>query len=296
MNELEHDGVAPEPTPDKTHDAEPSPQPPVAPQGTAAPKASGADSATVAASEPELEPPPVWEDPNEPSESIPEHSDDAWAFLQQPDSPELDEAPPAPEKEPAGALERALSQRLFRPDLGQLLAGVERALGASTSRKKSALPLLRLVSRARIAAASESQLLEVLLRAHASGRVADDFGLLSALLARRLVLPSLRAARRGIESSTRQRLLRELQLLVSRVTRARGEHGLRELVRLSARIGAAAAERGRPLTELVSLLARRMERTNAISARPRFESEARGSTRTRRLRLPGRVEIVIYEE
>jgi hypothetical protein len=285
MSELEQDGAAPEPAPATA-----------APPVDAAP-ASHADAPEP--SEPELEQPPVWEDPNESdSEAYPEHSDDAWAFLQDAaqelnDPPEATPAARRPARE--GAIERAWVVGLFNPNIGDLLGLAERALRALPGSKPAAR-LLELVSRARAAKATEPRLLEELLRAQASGRMTDDFGLLAVLLARRLALQSLRAEARAVETALRVRVLRELRALVRRVSRARGDEGLRELARWSAQLGARASERGHDIDELAPLLRQRFERAESTSTRPALEAESSAPKRTRRFRLPGRVEIVIYEE
>ncbi|HYQ46585.1 MAG TPA: hypothetical protein VER11_31670 [Polyangiaceae bacterium] len=296
MNELEHDGVASEPTPAKTHDTEVLQNRPIAPRDTEVAPSSDSTSAAAPSDETELEPTPVWDDPSEPLPSDSEQPEDPWAFLEhlaeEPIAAGASERRPKPDV----VLERALIQGLFRVNLEQFLAGVERALRSKTRREDPVPALLRLVSRARVAGATEPRLIEAVLRAHSAGQRAADLSLLSALLARRLALPSLRAERCSVESSSKQRLLRETEALVSRVSRSHGERGLRELVRLSGRIGTSAGERGCSLTDLAPLLARRFERDGAARAGSSFESESRGSRRTRRIRLPGRVEIVIYEE
>jgi len=298
MDELEHDRAGTEPSTTKTHaEASPASAAP-ARDGSTCESSSAGDTVDDADDmpqprEPEFELPPVWETPDDRLESSSDQSEEAWAFLQ--DAPEEgDIARSTRASHSAEPLGRALIQRLFRPDWGPLLASIERALRAGSGRDPSARPLLQLVSRARAAGASEPRLLEALLRAHATGRLGEDYSVLGALLARRLVLPSLRGESRVGDGSQRRRLFRDVLALVKRVSRARGARGLHELARLSARVGARAAERGQPRSELVPLLARAVERR--APARSNFEFEAGGSSRTRRFRLPGRVEIVIYEE
>jgi len=300
MSELERDSAAPEVEPAS---AGPSAAVSSAPHVDAPTRhdddAPAAHDDAPPPGEPELEQLPIWDDPNDSDpEPYPEHSDDAWAFRKgaAEELYEPSERTPAKRKPGLdGTLESALVGSLFRPNVADLLGVAERALRA-LPRAKPTAQLLELVSRARATKATEPRVLETLLRAYAAGRVTSDFDLLAVLLTRRLVLPSLRAEPRVIATSLRVRLLREVGALLRRVSRARGDEGLRELARLSTQVGARASERGRALDELVPLLRRRFERAESTATRPALEAELRGSRRTRRFRLPGRVEIVIYEE
>jgi hypothetical protein len=300
MNELEQDRVEAE--------SGPAPSAPsVDVSQTARGEAPVPDEVAGTPSEPPIEHPPIWDDPNEPDLDFersqePEHSEDPWAFLQDAGqelhepfdgSPKLGLAPAARASD--RALEQALVASIFRANIADLLVGVERALRA-LPRTKPRARLLELVSRARASGASEPRLLDALLRARAVGRLPEDCGLLAALLTRRLGLPTVRAAPRASAASQRLAVLRKVRALTRRVGATRGDEGLRELARASTRLGARALERGHSLDELATLLRQRFEGPESTSPRPTFETESSGSRRTRRFRLPGRVEIVIYEE
>ena len=243
----------------------------------------------------ETDPPPVWDtaDAGEDADfASAETDEDAWAFL---DSESAEPEARVPERRAASSLERTLAKSVFHANLDGVLSALLEARSVREPSAGGSPELRRLLGRAQTQGLSEPRLLSVLIRAQGEQDLGGAFPLICALLARRLALPSLRARPRTLPLENRLELIRGVRTAARQALRTRGQAILPLLPKLAARVGASAATRKLPLAELVPALRRELRRAERVEAAPQeFDDLPHNGSPIRRLRLPGRVEIVIY--
>ena len=243
----------------------------------------------------ETDPPPVWDtaDAGEDADfASAETDEDAWAFL---DSESAEPEARVPERRAASSLERTLAKSVFHANFEDVLSALLEARSVREPSAGGSPELRRLLGRAQTQGLSEPRLLSVLIRAQGEQDLGGAFPLICALLARRLALPSLRARPRTLPLENRLELIRGVRTAARQALRTRGQAILPLLPKLAARVGASAATRKLPLAELVPALRRELRRAERVEAAPQeFDDLPHNGSPIRRLRLPGRVEIVIY--
>jgi hypothetical protein len=321
-NHLEADSVAGEPSVQRlaptegaekgaSHEARGSAAPTPSPASEAftpsdrAAASPAPDAETVAASDTldglETDAPPVWENVDSDADLDAAIADDPWSFLKA-DGVELPSAEFEPEARyfrgalrAAGCPERALAKYALCADLDQLLGGLLGEQPARETTSGSSPELWRLLRRARTRGESEPRLLSALIRGHLARGLSSALPVICCLIARRLALPSLSARPRKTTVALRLELVRGVCQATRRALASQGEALLRTLPQLAARVGASAATRNLPLSELVPALRRELRRAEQVESAPmQFDDMPQKRSRVRRFRLPGRVEIVIY--